>query len=310
MIENIRDEEKKKSAIIKENFQQLKEELKDKALEEMEIIQADMSSKKLGIYDALENLFQRFMRNSKDKFNKYTQLLEKNTNNSKSIEETIKKITRTKNKIKLVSLKIIQMEKEFEDKNNKIRRENDEIAENFLKLKSEMFKFRNKENKKLTRLVCDSKNTVKRLTEICKQGEKILRTTELCRKLEFEEEKVVTHKEETVNLDSRWLSLFPDGSLNRFTKLKNYLKRFNKVLLDKIAIEKENEQIKEHNQLLKDRINKFHRDTQINQQTVKNRDNTLLKCTGISNSTRDTIYSEAEKENYQLDINEREMLEG
>ena len=81
MIENIRDEEKKKSAIIKENFQQLKEELKDKALEEMEIIQADMSSKKLGIYDALENLFQRFMRNSKDKFNKYTQLLEKNTNN-------------------------------------------------------------------------------------------------------------------------------------------------------------------------------------------------------------------------------------
>lgn len=41
MIENIRDEEKKKSAIIKENFQQLKEELKDKALEEMEIVQVD-----------------------------------------------------------------------------------------------------------------------------------------------------------------------------------------------------------------------------------------------------------------------------
>ena len=36
------------------------------------------------------------------------------------------------------------MEKEFEDKNEKIKKENEEIARNFLELKDKMFKFRNR----------------------------------------------------------------------------------------------------------------------------------------------------------------------
>lgn len=39
MIASIKEEEKRKSAIIRENFQQLKEELKDRATEEMELMQ-------------------------------------------------------------------------------------------------------------------------------------------------------------------------------------------------------------------------------------------------------------------------------
>ncbi len=82
------------------------------------------------------------MNDSKDKFNEYTKLMDDNTSESKSIEETIKKISKTKNKIKLTSLKIIQMKKEFENKNMKIKKENDEISRNFLNLKNKMFKFR------------------------------------------------------------------------------------------------------------------------------------------------------------------------
>jgi len=45
------------------------------------------------------------------------------------------------------------MKKEFENKNMKIKKENDEISRNFLNLKNKMFKFREKERKKLTDLV-------------------------------------------------------------------------------------------------------------------------------------------------------------
>ena len=41
MIANIKEEEKRKSAIIRDNFQQLKEELKDRATEEMELMQVN-----------------------------------------------------------------------------------------------------------------------------------------------------------------------------------------------------------------------------------------------------------------------------
>jgi len=57
MIDFIKDEEKQKENIQTENFSQLKEEIKDKTTEEMELMVTEMNSKKVNIYNALENLF-------------------------------------------------------------------------------------------------------------------------------------------------------------------------------------------------------------------------------------------------------------
>ena len=240
-----------------------------------------MNGKKISIYNALENLFQKFMSDSKEKFKKYTQLLEVNAGDSKSIEEAIKRIGRTKNKIKLVSLKIIQMEKEFEDKNSKIKRENEEVSQNFLKLKDEMFKFRKRESHRLTKLVCSSKSTIEKLKDICELGEGILKTTELCRKLEFEQEKVTPYYEETISINEEWEKSFPPGSLDKFIQLKNYLKRYNKVLLDKLAIEKENSELLAHNKTLKAKLNKYLEGTNISSEVLNKSDNKLLECTTL-----------------------------
>lgn len=59
-----------------------------------------MNSKKVNIYNALENLFQKFMNDSKDKFWHYTNLLDSNTADAKAIDETMKKIGWTKERIK------------------------------------------------------------------------------------------------------------------------------------------------------------------------------------------------------------------
>ena len=111
MTENIKQEEKLKNAQRNEQHSQLKEEIKDKTTEEMV---TEMNTKKVNIYNALENLYQKFITDSKEKFKKYSQIMEKNNKDQKAIEETIKKIQKTKNKIKLISLKIIQIKKEFE----------------------------------------------------------------------------------------------------------------------------------------------------------------------------------------------------
>lgn len=108
----------------------------------MEVMQTEMNTKKVNIYNALENLFQKFMNDSKEKFKKYTQLMENNTRDSKQIEETIKKIQKTKSKIRVICHKILAMKREFQIKNGKIKQENGEISHNFLQLKNKMFSFR------------------------------------------------------------------------------------------------------------------------------------------------------------------------
>lgn len=68
-------------------------------------------------------------------------------------------------------MKIIQIKKEFENKNSKIKRENDEISQNFLELKNKMFEFRNNERKKLVILVDNTKIATEKLKEILELGE-------------------------------------------------------------------------------------------------------------------------------------------
>ena len=269
MTESVREEEKKKGAIIKENFQQMKEEIKDKTGEEMEIMQTEMNSKKVNIYNALENLFQRFMNNSKDKFKKYTGLLEENTTESRSIDETMKKITRAKEKIKLMSLKVFQMEKEFEEKNNQIKSENEEIGRNFLELKNKMFTFRNEERRKLTRLSCCSKKAVEELTEICKLGERILKYAELCRRLEYESEKILPFyatsvMESKINEEDEESDRFLDKNeidllqkCEKFNAFENFFKKFNKAFIDKMASEHEHKKLVEENQVLKQKLSRY-----------------------------------------------------
>lgn len=125
--------------------------------------------------------------------------MEKNNKDQKAIEETIKKIQKTKNKIKLICLKIIQIKKEFDQKNSKIKRENDEIASNFLSLKNKMFAFRKNERKKLVVLANNTKEVTEKLNGICELGERIIKKAELCRKLEFTEEKVLPLYEQSNN---------------------------------------------------------------------------------------------------------------
>ena len=107
MIETIKENEKKKEKMITENFQQLKEETNDKTTEETELMITEMNSKKMTIYNALESLFKKFMYDSKEKFQKYTQLMDINSKSTKQIEENIKRIKKIKNKIKLITLKIL-----------------------------------------------------------------------------------------------------------------------------------------------------------------------------------------------------------
>lgn len=150
MMDTVHDEEADKTNQAKEAFQTLREETRDKAQEEMEIMQNEMNSKQVNLSNFLETLYQKYMNDTKDKFDKYTGLMEDNDKASKSIDETMKKIARKKEQIQVMTMKIYQMEKEFEIKNDALIKERDAINKNFLELKDKMFKFRDGERKRLT----------------------------------------------------------------------------------------------------------------------------------------------------------------
>jgi hypothetical protein len=284
-MDEIREAERAKAYISKENYTQTREEIKDKITEEIELMQTEMNSKKVNIYNALENLFQKFMTDSKDKFRQYSNLLESNTSDSNAIDETMQKVTRTKEKIKSLISKIYNMEKDFNHKNSQIQKENDEINKNLFDLKEKMFHFRNTQKKKLVKLSCHTSEVIDKLELIYKQGERILKNTSLCRKLEFENEKISTIKELEPQREEESERILEDytaderrllDSCKKFESLKGYFSKYNKVLFEKLAAEKESSDLRRENQLLTKKLEGYLEGLTISDKTLAYKNNSLM----------------------------------
>ena len=130
--------------------------------------------------------------------------------------------------------------------------------------------------KKLTELVQNSKQCVERLTKLSSLGEKILKTAELCRRLETEREKVIPFYESTVTEDDIPEDLrvtfdqITEEQYKRFSYVKNYFKRYNKVMLDKIAIQQQKELYLKENRTLKRLLKQYIDDISVNDDVMAN----------------------------------------
>lgn len=138
-----------------------------------------------------------------------------------------------------------------------------------------MARFREGERKKLTELVINSKSTMDNLTRLANLGEKILKTAELCRRLETEKEKVVPFYESTVTEEDIPEDLKVDFNTiteeqyRKYAYIKNYFKRYNKVMLDKIAIQQQKEVYLMQNKNLKRMLKQYIDDISVNEDLMK-----------------------------------------
>jgi len=103
---------------------------------------------------------------------------------------------------------------------------------------------RNEKEQELGTLSTDSLKCMETLKEYQTIGERILKTAELCRKLETEKEKVLPFYQsdpdslEKPEGDVQKVLGLADNAYNEFQMLDNFYKRYNKVHLDKLAIQK------------------------------------------------------------------------
>ena len=111
-------------------------------------------------------------------------------------------------------------------------------------MKKKMAKLRGQKEDHLGLLVTNSLQCMDKLREYESLGERILKTAELCRKLETEKEKVLPFyqsdpdAQEESDLKVEKIFGIEEKSYNEFKQLDNFYKRYNKVHLDKLAIQK------------------------------------------------------------------------
>jgi len=132
--------------------------------------------------------------------------------------------------------------KEYNQKNQFLKKDKELIQSHFQELKRKLNKYRENEKEKLITLTTLSNKTIKNLKEKVSLAEKILKLAEMNRKLEMEEEKINPFQTNTFEID-------PVVEL-KMEEYKNQLKTETKAIINDHNEDKDLNDKKEENVIL------------------------------------------------------------
>ncbi|XP_055862303.1 dynein regulatory complex subunit 2-like isoform X2 [Biomphalaria glabrata] len=252
-------------------FQSLRDEIKNKNLEEKHALRINLESKVEELWIQFKQALQNYNDTNEERKVTFENLKIKDEKSAKEIEMQMKRLQNISENIASLRAKLSANAKESEEKNKLLRELEDEedvftkeerekMLRHFHELKAQMNKVREIERDKLTKITLESNAAIKEIKRQKEKGELILRLSEMCRKLETEEEKVLPFyassltKEEEEDVNAAVLEPPSEPmakAMHEYASLENFWKRYNKVLLDKLALEKEKQSLGLENQQLR-----------------------------------------------------------
>jgi peptidoglycan hydrolase CwlO-like protein len=334
--------EGEKDGEAKQEHEQLREEIRNKNLQDIQELRADLESNIEELERCFESAHLTYLQNTDNRTQDFKHLTQEDEKLSEDIEAQLLKVEKLQGQLAHWRTKINQNDKECDERNKGLEEEKNAIQSHFQELKSRMNKFRDNEGKRLSNLMVNANKSKNTLLEKIGLGERILKQGELARKRETRSEKVLPFYKSTdaegggaggmeagaggaggegegaggVDADGFQegvpmekggggrvsmavsgmgetaavaddpkvaLGLNPDGSaVSEWDYLNTFHKRYNKAMLDKIAVQREKERLERENKDLQTILKQYLDGISVNED-VMNSDNPLLVINGRVN---------------------------
>jgi len=280
-------------AEAKQEHEQLREEIRNRNLEDINVLRITLDSTIEELEQHFETAHLNYLQNTDQRTVDFKHLTSKDQQLSKDIEVKMRKIERLQATLLHWRSKIAQNMKDCRERNKTLSAEKDAIAKHFLNLKTQMNKFRDGQSKRLQELTKNVDKCKTTLKERMKTAETILKLAELARKLQTEREKVAPfYSNSLVEVDQEAAQEQmeaakgdvegKDKGVDEWNYLDNFWKRYNKVLLDNLTIEKEHSRLQKENQDLQSILKQYIDGISVNEE-VMNALNPLMVVNGRIN---------------------------
>ncbi|GMH95402.1 hypothetical protein TrVE_jg2490 [Triparma verrucosa] len=293
-------EESEREAEARQEHEQLREEIRNKNLEEINVLRITLDTQIEDLEQMFETAHWQYLQNTDQRTTEFKSLTRKDQELSKEIEQKIRKIDRLQSSLQHWRMKISQNVKECAQRNSNLQEEKNGIQAHFQNLKSRMNKFRSTQKSRLSELTKNANGSKNLLKDKCDLAERILKLSELGRKMETEQEKVTPFyvssvegeiekqaeammqkaKEEgepskaggddvevTPLHSSAWSET--GKPVGKWNHLDQFWKKYNKVLLDALAIEKEEEKLKKENADLQEILKQYFDGISVNDEVLQ-----------------------------------------
>mmetsp|Transcript_18533 Transcript_18533/g.43684 ORF Transcript_18533/g.43684 Transcript_18533/m.43684 type:complete len:535 (+) Transcript_18533:360-1964(+) len=288
LVEAVTKEESEKETESRQEFEQMREMIRNKNLEDIHVLQSFLDNNIEDLERNFETAHLNYLQNTDQRTQDFKRLTQKDQELTAMIDIKIRKIDRLQVSLSHWRTKINTNNRECEERNKTLQEEKEAISKHFQDLKARMHRFRAKQGRRLTTLTKDAGETRRTLTDRMGVAERILKLAERARKLETDHEKVVpfettagmaedddgvaaeaeaaaleaadgTAKEaksrlmrggevtDEVTKPTQCYGTVKGKPVAEWNYLDTFFKKYNKVLLDKLAMEAERERLQMEN---------------------------------------------------------------
>jgi len=287
----------------RQEFESTREEIKNKNSEEYNVLRFTLE----GLIEELERHFDsahaNYMATTEQRTQDFKNLTVKDQQSARTIETQMKRLQRLQDSLTHWKTKLASNGRKCEARNAALKEERDGISKHFQELKGRMNKFREREALRLQELTINSQAAIGALKSRLDKAEKIIKLAEMTRKFETEREKVLPFYESSVEEEEKAATdaaevrkalqssaAGKDGApIEEWNYLDHFFQRFNKVMLDLMAIEKERDRLGKQNGDLRSILKQYLDGISVNEDVI-NSPNPLLVVNHKTNIVMPAAY--------------------
>mmetsp|Transcript_38 Transcript_38/g.80 ORF Transcript_38/g.80 Transcript_38/m.80 type:complete len:514 (+) Transcript_38:199-1740(+) len=318
IIDAIETEEEGRDSEAKHQFEQLREEIRNKNLEEINMLRISLDAQIEDLEQLFETAHLNYLQQTAQRTHDFKELTHKDQILDVDINQKKKKIDNLQATIKHWRSKMRVLNRETEERNRLLQEEKNSIQRHYQQLKQRIKLYRSSQNQRLLHLSQSANACKKALNDKLEVARRVIQLNELSRKMETIQEQVLPF--ESPNLieegeapqgspaeatgsvamlakrgkptatgvapppphqSSSWMH---DGAtaVPPADRLTNFYRRYNKILLDNVAISKEKERLGLENAQLTDLIQQYVQGTQLSDDVLAE-DNPLFVVNGRAN---------------------------
>jgi len=268
--------------------------LKLKDQEAKSALQTHLMEQIAAVDSAMRLANEDFKRKSEGKMQQFHQLFDEHKRRQKEMKTNEQTIIKKTQEIAHWRRKIKNNSRESKEENDRLRQEKENLSLHFRELKDIMAQFRTNEARKLAELSVAFEDSISELTKRLGLAEKILKYSEMTRKLETEREQVLpfpTSITETSPEIERQMKQFKfqlkgdSKFVNESELFDKFYRRYNRVLLESLSLQREKNQLSEKNAKLKVMLNKYMSGVGIDPD-LQSKPNTLFVVNQNTNAAR------------------------
>jgi hypothetical protein len=266
IINAIEHEYELKNSVLTAKFRAEEDSLKMKNQEAASTLKTHLVSRTNDVIDASKKAFEVFKQATEGKMQQFNAMYEKHKQRQKEMKQNEETILKNAAEIAHWRRKIRSNERESKESNDRLRQEKENLSLHFRELKETMAKFRRIEAAKLAEISVAYEDIHNNLTEKLRLAEKILKYAEMTRELETEREQVMPFPQSIVETDpeiQRQMRQFKiqikgDSKFVEESDLfDKFYRRYNKSMLEKLALARERTALVQHNQRLKTMLKRY-----------------------------------------------------